>query len=464
MAEAQIMPNEITVKKHSIFPVVPAQSWVALLMLWLVFMVNGNLREIMNRIIPSIQGTYNIQADSLGLIIGVIMIGQAVLAMPGGRWADAGGQGWGRKYRNLIIAFGYCICSVLTGVPALTVGVGGFLIFQFAKSMFSGIGEAIEVGTVAEWWPNEYRGFALGLHHTAYPWGSFIGGWLIAAILAGFGDENWRMCFLLIPLMMVPIFIAYWIFANKKQYNQFENKTRAMGLTCPLETEGEAHELKAAPGVVGRSLRNPNIFFTTVTAGCCLLGYVGIGFWLSPYLAFVAKYSYAAAAGLSVIFTITGGLGQIFWGWLSDIIGRKLTLFICCIWIGIAFLLFQYVSVSLAALIIIQLVAGVCTNAVYPVMYSICCDSAEKGGIGTALGINLVGLYIGGGLAPMILGVLINVGGGWNSASGYITGMYFMAGVMFLGALVTLLFTRETNGPWFKRDFSLVSLKSCNLE
>ena len=38
-----------------------------------------------------------------------------------------------------------------------------------------------------------------------------------------------------------------------------------------------------------------------------------------------------------------------------------------------------------------------------------------------------------------------------------------MAAIMFAAFLITLLFTRETNGPKFKKDFSLVSLESCNL-
>lgn len=453
---------ETKVNKKSSFSGVPRQSWTALIFLWLVFAVNANLREIMNRITPSLVKTYSIEADSLGIIIGLILMACGSLSMPGARWADAGGHGWARKYRNLIIVLGYTVFSFLTGLNFLTVGIGGFLFLQMAKNAFSGIGEAVEVGTVAEWWPKQYLGFALGAHHTAYPWGSFIGGLVVAAILATFGEDNWRYCFLIIPLAMIPIYLGYWAWAKPKRYEEFISNTKRAGLTPPLE--GEISDVKAKPGIIGRSLKNPNILWPTVCAFCCLMGYVGISFWLTPYLSFVAKYSAAAAAGLGVVFTITGGLGQIIWGLLSDKIGRKTTLIICCIWIGVAFLMMKYVGISLAYLIGIQLFAGMATNAVYPVIYSMVTESVEEGGIGTALGINLFGLYLGGGLAPMILGYLINAGGGWSSAGGYNLAMYVLAGAMFFGALVMLLFTRETCGPFHKRDFSLVSLKSCNID
>jgi len=328
--------------------------------------MNANDREILFRILPAIIEEYKISADKIGGIMSMIMLATGSLAIWGMAWSDRGGKGWARKYRHLPIIIIYTAFTFFTGFNVLTAGIAGFMILQMIKNAACGIGEAMEVTSVAEWWPKEARGFALGAHHSGYPWGSLLGGIL------------------------------------------------------------------------------------------------GISFWLAPYLAFVQKFSFSEAAFWSVLFNITGGLGQIFWGSLSDKIGRKVTLLICFGWLAVAFWLFQFVASGLAALIVIQLFAGCATNAVFPILYSLVADSAKKGYNGTAIGICLFGLYLGG-VSPFILGWFIEIGGGWNSATGYMSGLYFLVGCMVLSFLLILFFTRETVGAKRGRDFSFVSKESCNI-
>jgi hypothetical protein len=61
----------------------------------------------------------------------------------------------------------------------------------------------------------------------------------------------------------------------------------------------------------------------------------------------------------------------------------------------------------------------------------------------------------------VVLGVLIAAGGGFSSPDGFLWGLYFMAGVMLLGALAIILFTRESVGSFKRRDRSLVKLENC---
>ncbi|MFP3123790.1 MFS transporter [Ectobacillus funiculus] len=453
------MSTKAVNKKTSFIPKAPALSWWALLLLWAVFAMNAIDREMMFRVMPAIVEEYNIGADTVGTVTALIMFSTGILAAVGMSWSDRGGKGWARKYRHLPIVVAYTLFSILTGVGFLTAGIMGFMILQVLKNAAGGLGEGIEVTSVAEWWPKEARGFALGAHHAGYPWGALIGGLIITAILSVTGDD-WRMVFLLIPLLMIPIFTAYWMFARPSRFKKYQEKALEMGLT-PTIDEGEANEVNRKGAVID-SLKNPNIL---VGAICCCLGiavFTGINFWLAPYLTFVADFTITEAAGWSVIFTITGGIGQIFWGTLSDKIGRKITLLICFAWLAVSFWLFQFVASGLTALILIQLFAGCATNAIFPVLYSLVTDSAKKGYIGTANGIALTGLYTGG-LSPFVLGLLIQAGGGWNSSSGYMSGLYFMIACMILAFFLILFFTRETVGAKRGRDFSLVSKESCNI-
>ena len=95
--------------------------------------------------------------------------------------------------------------------------------------------------------------------------------------MATFGPAHWRYVFLLIPLAMIPIWIGYWWFATKKRYQKFERDTEAAGLTQPLSgSDDETH--RAAPGAMGRALRNPNIVVPSIASMLGIAVYVGISF------------------------------------------------------------------------------------------------------------------------------------------------------------------------------------------
>ncbi len=81
---------------------------------------------------------------------------------------------------------------------------------------------------------------------------------------------------------------------------------------------------------------------------------MGINVVLPPYLYHVSGLSLAASAGLSIIFTLTGTLGQVIWPWLSDSFGRKRTLIVCGLWMSIGIALF-YFATNMPRLIAIQL-------------------------------------------------------------------------------------------------------------
>lgn len=443
---------------------VSKQSWFALILLWLIFSMNANGREITNRVLPGIIQTYGISPDTAGLMGTISALGMAIAALPLSRWVDGGGRGWKRKNRMIFLSGGYLLFMLFNGITPLTSTFSMVLLWQFFRGFLSGPGEAVEVGTLAEWWPKEKNGFAMGFHHTAFPWGTALGGVMVAGLLSVIGMENWRYAYLIFPVMGIVFLLIFWKWSNLNNYNEFYNDTLNKGMSAPLnEIEEEQKTSIDRKGIVLRALKNPNI---TVTAIVCMLSnfaFIGFTFWMTPFLTFTAGYSAAAASGLSVIYAITGGLGQIFWGHIADKFGAKKTLAFCCLWLVVGFYLMRYIGISIGALIGLQLLLGVCSNAVYPIMFKIVADSSEEGTIVTGNGIMTTLMFFGAAVATSLMGFLIQIGGGWHSLSGYMTGVYVMVGAMVISFLLVVFFTRETNGPNFGKDFSLVSMKSCNL-
>jgi MFS family permease len=184
---------------------------------------------------------------------------------------------------------------------------------------------------------------------------------------------------------------------------------------------------------------------------------------MAPYLVYVASYDYSQAALYSVLFTITAGAGQIFWGFMSDKLGRKFCLLITTLWLAVGIFLYQYLGIGFTFLVGVQLFIGFGMNSNYVMALTLGGESAEKGAMGKGIGIVEAGLYLGG-VSPAILGVIVNAAGGWASTEGSIFSFRLMAIVMVCVFVAVLLFSRETAG-WFRsRDKALVSRKSCNIE
>ncbi|HEY5857579.1 MAG TPA: MFS transporter [Aldersonia sp.] len=435
-------------------------AWFSLLFLWLIYALNANSRQMIFYVLPSITDEFHTSPAEIGLFAGAITAATGLIAIPAMLWADRGGRGWARKYRHLPLVVAYALFTFLTGFNLLTITLGGLLLLQLISHAIAGAGEAVEVTSAAEWWSRERRGFALGLHHTGFPWGTLIGGFIVAALLGAYGASNWRLPFLLFPIPVVVVFAGYWWFATKQRYAAVVDHLDAAGETKPVDPE-QPEPAPASVDSLRQSLRNPNISLIAVVGLFATVGYIGLSFWLPQYLAFVAHYDFAHAAALSVVFTVTGGLGMIGWGWISDRLGRKLSLIIVFLWLAVGFCLFLNASSSLAWLIGVQLFIGLAINAPYTLVYAVAIDSARPSTTGVASAIVGGGLALGGGAGPFLVGVVIGHGGGFTSVGGYHAALYVLAALMVLAAIVAALLTRETTGWFQRRDRALVAARSC---
>lgn len=444
-------------KKRGIIPVVSSKSWQAMLALWLVFALNSTVRELFNRTQVLIADEFSLDSVVLGMMSSAFSIVMGIVPLFWGPWSDRRGIGWRRRYSLIVIGLGYLILTVLTGLLASSVTL--LVVLLCLRNMFAGGGETCECSAVVEWWPLEARGFAAGLHHTGYPWGTFLTGLLISAMITWFNGD-WRLIFILIPLMGIPIWIFYWFTSSKKNYEKYEKRTLEMGLSPALEN-AEAPESGAK--ALLKCVKNVNVVIIACSLIIALFAFFGINFWLNPYLVYIGEMNYSAAAIFSLIYTITGGLGQIIWGRISDFVGRKPCQVICFIGLAVCFMLLPNVTKGAAWLYGIQLGLGFCLNAHFAIGYAYIQDSAPKGCIGSAMSLAMAASALGG-FCPSILGAFINMGGGWESAVGYEYGVYFLSAIMVIGAILIFFFTHDTTGKRTGKDFALVSFKSCGIE
>ena len=433
-----------TLKKASLRSI-HRHSWVSLLVCWMIWILNAYDREIVLRLGPTISKNFDLSADQWGTVATVIMLALALLDIPGSMWSDRYGGGWKRARFQVPLVLGYTAISFLSGFKALSGNLATFVALRVGVNLGAGWGEPVGVSNTAEWWPVERRGFALGAHHTGYPIGAMLSGLVASFVIGTFGEENWRYVFFFAFVVALPLMIFWARYSTPQRITELYVDIAAQGMTAPdsappSQVKGHAWRTFVA------TLRKRNI---ALTGGSTLLSqvvYMGVNIALPAYLYNIAGLSLAESAGMSVVFTLTGILGQLVWPSLSDIIGRRITLIICGLWMAVSVGAFYFAS-TMTLIIVVQLLFGLVANAVWPIYYAVACDSADPSAISTANGIITTAMFIGGGLAPVLMGSLISMGGGWTSLHGYSVCFLVMAGCALGGALLQLFCQRATPSP-----------------
>lgn len=439
-------------------------------MVWLAYAFNGGCREIMNRVMPSMVEYFNMTASMSGLISTAGTVGAGVLAVVIGAWADKRGIGWFRGKSQVMMAACYLGLTFVIGLP-FVASFSALFVLQFLRFGFAAGGEAIDASACAEWFPEEHQSFVISAHHTGYPWGSALVGLLVAFILAQTGD--WRAPFLIIPLCPIVFWVIYLAYSKKKRFVANNEAMVRMGLTPHVTTEqvensvavgkGANRQVKEHHEPFYKLFKNKNVLAAFIAYAFIVGAYFGFSYWVTPYITYQCNMDNSAAAAFSVIFTITSGLGQLFWGNIADRVGAKRTVMICAAWLFASFMLLPLMKQGLAFVVGIQLVMGFCMNASFPVLYSLAGASVKKEQLATAISCCNFAMVIGG-LFPYLMGSVIHMGGGFHAAAGYNMGLALMLGSLAIGFLAIALLSHEVYGPRRGRDWALTSYESCGIE
>src|ERR1019366_5269365 len=194
---------------RSLFRGVHRYSWISLLVCWLIWILNAYDREIILRLGPTISSQYSLSPEVWGSIVSVVMLALALLDIPGSIWSDRYGAGWKRARFQVPLVLGYTALSFLSGFKSVSGRLTNFVLLRIGVNLGAGWGEPVGVSNTTEWWPRELRGFALGAHHTGYPIGALLSGVVAGAVLATFGQSEWRYAFLLSFVLALPLML-FW--------------------------------------------------------------------------------------------------------------------------------------------------------------------------------------------------------------------------------------------------------------
>ncbi len=409
-------------------------SWWMLAVTTGAILITSIDRAILPTVLPGILSEFDLSESQGGVLIGLGFAGTAVGGLILGVFGDSMGKGARRAW-----AWGIAVAIVVVAAIATAFSrtLGQLQVLRVVMGFGTGGMEPVNVAMVGEWWQKEDRGFAVGTHHTGFPIGQFVGPLLIGAILA---VATWREAFLFIPLIAVPVIILQIILAKRDNLRRVNEWIRERGMTPSVEV-GELDEQRTErPMAVAfesmrLALRERNVRLSVIVNFMFLWAEAGVVAFLTLHLTREAGLSLAAAAAVSGASGITGWIGQIFWGTVSDHRGRKFSLGILSV--GWAVTVLAMILISSGALAwAILIFWGVFRNSPFPVMYASIIDAVPDGassGLGLMIGI---GLGLSGVVAAPIAGVLIQ-------NFGFTVHYVFLAAICLL-TLIPISMIRET--------------------
>lgn len=364
---------------------------------------------------PVISNDLGLTAIQFGTLISAYYAAQACGSVPAGGIADRYGVG-----RTLIGAH-----VVMAAAPVLLSFAHGYvasLVAMFLMGLGYCINNPSTARGVLEWFPREKRGTAMGLKQVGVPLGGIVGAGngALAAYL------NWHHIMLAVAVMAV---LNGFYVATLIRFHE------------PLPPE----QRRSVFGNMGAVLRDWNFSRYAALSGMLNVGQTNFFGFLTLFFTETIRSSQQMAGFAIGLAQAASAIARVGSGVVSDrwFAGRRKTLlvWICAAAAGLLALLVLVAGKAwLLPALALTLGLGMTIAAFPPVGQAIAVEAVDPKLAGSAMGVNMVGIHIGGMLGPVMFGAVADRFGGYGMAW-LVTGA-----VVAAGTLILIFWFREGTG------------------
>jgi MFS family permease len=270
-------------------------------LLLVVYVVNFLDRQMLTILLEPIKREFELNDAQLGLLGGLAFaFFYTLLGIPIAMWADRGS-------RKKIIALALLVWSAMTAVTGFATSFATLLLARIGVGIGEAGGSPPSHSLLADYYPPERRGFALGVYAAGIPIGGAIGALAGGWIGAYFG---WRTAFLVVGLPGILLALAVLLTLREPRRGESEGDLAV----------GDAEKLG---GVIRFLLRLPS--FRHLSFAAALHGFYGYGAanFLPSFLARVHEVPLGLRGTLFAILLLSGSIGNVVGGRLADRYGAR---------------------------------------------------------------------------------------------------------------------------------------------
>jgi sugar phosphate permease len=374
---------------------------------------------------PFISDDLGLSNTDLGLALGAFSIPYALFQMFGGYLGDKFGP---RKVLGIV-------GIIWSGATALTGAVTG-LISLFIARLALGFGEGASFPTatqaMSKWMPEDQRGFAQGIVHSASRLGNSITPPVVALLIFWIG---WRGSFLVLGVVsLLWVIVWFWYFRDNPSEHSGTTRAELEELPAYVEEESERRHIP----VPWRALAKRILPVTLVDFcyGWVLWVYLT---WLPSFLEGEYGLSLKSFALYTSGILLAGVIGDTLGGVVSDSLLRRTgnlrlarrTILLVGFIGSFVFLLVPFFVEGVVVTAICLSLAFFFLELNNAVLWAIPMDIAPNHA-GTAGGLMNTGFGVAGIISPPVFGFLVDQTGNWQ--------VPFLASIvlLFIGALLSL--------------------------
>ncbi|HBQ29157.1 MAG TPA: hypothetical protein DD719_07215 [Desulfotomaculum sp.] len=390
-------------------------SWQALTVFTLSYIFAALAANSIGPLAPFLQEELGFTKGNIGLFTASIYLAAALSGIPSGWLADHLGV---RKALVIgLVIQAILTCGLLTGL------LPWMLLFMFLSGIGYGVVNPATGKGVMVWFSSTLRGTAMAVKQSGFTLGGVLAGVILPPIAVLFG---WQKSILTaVGLLFLGAFIAY-IFCPTKQDEFIQNKT---------ENENKPNSSNSQPSSWDRKAI---IFWSIIMIFFAAVQQAGTTF-LVIYLVEKIGYTRVAAGMFFSLALVSGGIGRIAWGWVSDFWfkgDRKKVLIIVgliaaamCIILG-----FVPAGINPVLLGLIVFLFGFTAIGYNAVFLTLVAEVAGKENSGKATGLSLTIAYLGAIFGPPVFGLIVDF------THAYLVAWLIFGGVLALATLSTIFY------------------------
>ena len=373
-------------------------------------------------LLPLIGKELGLSYSQIGLIMTIQHVAGAVANLPGGVLVDVVGQK------------GYLMAASLfwVGVPYAFMAVSHDYWMLLVCVTLVGIGNNIwhpaAIPTLAWRYPQR-KGLVLSFHGMGGNIGEAVAPVVIGLLLGVF---TWRETVVInvVPGIAMAVLILLLLGA-------FE--TSGGDDSTAINAKGEKRSLKEYVANYASLLRNKGLMMVAFSSSCRTMVQSALLTFLPVFLAYELGYS-TVMVGLSLtVIQVAGFIAGPIGGHLSDKLGRRQVVMSSMLLSGVMVIGMVLAGKTPYFVVFIALV-GFFLYAMRAVLQAWALETTPKELAGSAVGIQFGITSLGGGVSPLVFGVIAD-------AYGLYTGFYFLAALIIFANLLVFFIPKEGTQP-----------------